>query len=110
MDEINSNTENSYIIEALYDATRVLDILMDNMIPFDGMTLKEIAQTVKEHGLEITENKIYRIMQTYIEAGWVELKGGKKYAIGGALLQLSHRYLKSLSDLHDKIRMEVNRF
>jgi len=105
-----NHTDNGYIIEALYDATRVLNILMNNMIPFDGLTLKEITQIVKEHGLEITENKIYRILQTYLEAGWVEMKAGKKYAVGGPLLQLSHRYLKSLNDLHDRIKIEINRF
>lgn len=102
--------ENAYIIESLRDGIDLLQIMMDRMVPFDGLTLKEITQICQEHGLEFSENKVFRILQTLVNRGWVDNPGYKKYTVGQPLIQLSYRYMKSLHDQHEKIRMEINQF
>jgi len=102
--------DNVYIIESLRDGIDVLQIMTDRMIPFDGLTLKEMTKLVQDHGMDASENKVFRILQTLASRGWVEIRQDKKYAVGQPLLQLSYRYVKTLYDQHEKIKMEINRF
>jgi len=102
--------ENVYIIEALRDGIDVLQLMMDQMVPFDGLSLKEITKMGQDHGIDASENKVFRVLQTLTDRGWVDARPDKKYTVGQPLIQLSYRYMKALHDQHEKIKMEVNRF
>ena len=105
MPEHEVNT--SYIIESLRDSCEVLNFMMRDLSPHQYYSVTELAKEFPE----FTQNKIYRILQTYLSIGWVEKEPlkGKAFKVGHELMYLSHRYLNKLHEEQLKIQDEVNR-
>ncbi len=104
MPEHEINT--SYIIESLRDSCEVLNFMMADLSPHQYYSVTELSKAFPN----FTQNKIYRILQTYLSIGWVEkdAKKGKSFKVGHELMYLSHRYLNKLREEQLKIQDEVN--
>lgn len=103
------NDKNSaYIIDSMLDACAVLKVMMQDLSPSRYYKTSELAKMFPQ----FTDNKIYRILKTFEQAGFVEKSPNERAAfkIGHDLLYLSHRYLNRLYEEHEKIRNEINSF
>lgn len=102
----DDNINQTYIIESLKDSCEVLQFMMQDLSPHRYYSVSELTILFPK----FSQNKIFRILQTYLSIGWVEKdpQKGKTFKIGHELMYLSHRYLNKLQEEHLKIQDEVN--